>query len=626
MSQPISVDILSDSDSDDNRRPALRNDAIDLTTPPLSVAHSKKKQRKEYLSNSTVFIIDDDPTPCKLPQMSFAGQQFSSTLSSVPETPFSDASIVKCSQGKSLSSDEHVVAETPVSELLKSQVPIVNCNRGFSNSEIGSSLISNTKTSGINPLICVESDEESENVGGIEAWKNNETVFAAELANESEFDSRIVASSFPLGSSIELQKKFSLGNDDIMQMPESNRHLSSLEDDISTACRYHDDGSDILEPLDQVLRRSGKSGDKPTKKTEAKNGMKKKKMSKEERHHLMEEKKQQKEQEKLLKAASKEEAAKMRKHQKEMQKWEKGKYALKSIMAKIDTKVVELGSIGGHLLTRFAEKSLSYRITSNPVERSIVWTMAAPEETTQVSSQEIEISYVLIIYEAEDFCNLILNDSLMGHVQSIQQHYPHHTICYLTNRLMAYINKREQGQYKNPSNYSGWKRPPIEEILSKLTTHFSKVHSRQCTDEAELAEHVVGLTCSLASCQFRKKLTRLSVDANGALIPNDCIDKNLIKKSPWMKALIAIPKVQPRFAVAIWKKYPTMKSLLSVYMDPGKSVHEKEFLLKDLTIEGLTGGDRRLGEICSKRVYRILMAQCGSIKTDDVESGADFFS
>lgn len=54
-------------------------------------------------------------------------------------------------------------------------------------------------------------------------------------------------------------------------------------------------------------------------------------------------------------------------------------------------------------------------------------------------------------------------------------------------------------------------------------------------------------------------------------------------------------------------------------------MHEKEFLLKDLTTEGLLGEDRRLGEICSKRVYRILMAQCGNTKTDDVENGADFF-
>lgn len=38
--------------------------------------------------------------------------------------------------------------------------------------------------------------------------------------------------------------------------------------------------------------------------------------------------------------------------------------------------------------------------------------------------------------------------------------------------------------------------------------------------------------------------------------------------------MVAIPKVQPRFAIAIWKKYPTMKSLLSVYMDPNISVSE----------------------------------------------------
>ncbi|KAL2922497.1 Crossover junction endonuclease EME1B [Bienertia sinuspersici] len=39
-----------------------------------------------------------------------------------------------------------------------------------------------------------------------------------------------------------------------------------------------------------------------------------------------------------------------------------------------------------------------------------------------------------------------------------------------------------------------------------------------------------------------------------------------------LKALVSIPKVQPRFAVAIWKKYPTMKSLLCAYMDPTKTV------------------------------------------------------
>ncbi|XP_027079162.1 uncharacterized protein [Coffea arabica] len=331
-------------------------------------------------------------------------------------------------------------------------------------------------------------------------------------------------------------------------------------------------------------------------------------------------------QQKLERAAQIAEAAALKKLAKEKQKWEKGKFPQKTIVAQIDSKIVEMGSIGGHLLTRFAEKGLSYRIMSNPIERSIVWTIPVPEQLVQISSEGIVVPYVLLVYGAEEFCNLVMDGTLMDQVSRVQYHYPNHTICYLTNRLMAYINKREQDHYKNPSKYEGWKRPPIEEVLAKLATHFTRVHSRLCCDEAELAEHVVGLTHSLASCQYRKKPTPLSVNANGSLVPKDCADRNLIKKNTWLKALVAIPKVQPRFAIAIWKKYPTMKSLLTVYMDPSKSVHEKEFLLQDLTTEGLLGDDRRLGEICSKRIYRVLMAQCGNVITDDVEHGADFFS
>lgn len=52
-------------------------------------------------------------------------------------------------------------------------------------------------------------------------------------------------------------------------------------------------------------------------------------------------------QEKLQKEALKAEAAVLKKVEKEKKKWENGKFALKSIVAEIDAKVVELGSVGG---------------------------------------------------------------------------------------------------------------------------------------------------------------------------------------------------------------------------------------------------------------------------------------
>ncbi|XP_022132356.1 crossover junction endonuclease EME1B isoform X2 [Momordica charantia] len=552
-------------------QPIDLSDEEDQFATPLPI-HSKKRrtQPDAFPSiNSTVLVLDDDPTPQK------PGR--TSTASFVPETPLSP----------------------PPS----SEVAIVKCTKAHSRD-----LNSEQKLSGISGLICLESDNECESDSEKKRCGQSNRIGS----NCDEVNNSGLTSKYDSAGS-----RHSLGNDDRQEILEDARHSTFWQDDnIYQVHDYSEKENVGMEHRDNTIKATGRKANAEKNKDIDK--AMRKKATKDEKIRLMEEKKKMKELEKLQKAAQKAEAAEMKKIQKEKQKWENGKLALKSIVAEIDAKVVELGSVGGHLLTRLAEKGITFRIKSNPIERSILWTMNVPEHISE-SSKGPEISYLLLLYEAENFCELLMKESLRDHVARVQSHYPSYTICYLTNRLMAYINKREQGKYNNSTSSNVWIRPPVEEELAKLSTHFVKVHSRLCVDEAEVADHIVGLTCSLASCQFRKKPTRLSVNANGSIIPKDCIDRNVIKKSLWLKALVAIPKVQPRFAVAIWKKYPTMKSLLSVYMDPCKSVHEKEFLLKDLTIEGLLGDDRRLGEICSKRVYRILMAQSGSMKTDDVE-------
>nr|CAB3488473.1 unnamed protein product [Digitaria exilis] len=300
----------------------------------------------------------------------------------------------------------------------------------------------------------------------------------------------------------------------------------------------------------------------------------KKRLTKEEKAKMLDERKQKQQEDKLQKKAMRAQQAVKKKNDKEIQKWESGKYALKCITAEIDHNVAESGSIGGCLLSSLSEKCLSYKLTNNPVKGSILWKMNVPPDVAQAFSSLHDdcdmdpaslskVQYIAIVLQAEEFCDL---------------------------------------------------------VLSKLATHYTHVHSRQCIDEAEVAEHIVGLTSNLAKC--KKPLTWLSVHANGAIISKDFVDKNLAKKDTWLKALIAIPDIQPRYAMAIKKKYPCMRSLLNEYMDPNKTVQEKEDLLSDLKWDNRLGEEgKRLGKKCSRRVYRMLMTQNGDLYTDDPETG-----
>lgn len=125
-----------------------------------------------------------------------------------------------------------------------------------------------------------------------------------------------------------------------------------------------------------------------------------------------------------------------------------------------------------------------------------------------------------------------------------------------------------------------------------------------------------------------------------------------------LKALVAIPKVSGPCAIAIGKVYPSMRSLLKVYLDKGKTVsfsfssdcwlhtdnslycglalqvgnhlhqigfadqdREKEMLLEDIKRESIFGSTagQRIGAVCSKQIYRVLMAQNGNVKVDQID-------
>uniref|UniRef100_A0A453D872 Uncharacterized protein n=1 Tax=Aegilops tauschii subsp. strangulata TaxID=200361 RepID=A0A453D872_AEGTS len=159
---------------------------------------------------------------------------------------------------------------------------------------------------------------------------------------------------------------------------------------------------------------------------------------------MVEEKKRQREENKLMKEAIKAQKAEQKKYAKEKDEWESGKHALRSIVAEIDSTIIETGSVGGTLLTRFAEKGLKYRVQVNPIRGSILWKMEVPQIGQDPASVS-EVPYILFVLQAEEFCDLINSGSFWDHVHLVQDRYPTFTVCFVTNKLMNYINKWRAG-------------------------------------------------------------------------------------------------------------------------------------------------------------------------------------
>ncbi|XP_024311271.1 uncharacterized protein LOC100834452 isoform X1 [Brachypodium distachyon] len=114
-----------------------------------------------------------------------------------------------------------------------------------------------------------------------------------------------------------------------------------------------------------------------------------------------------------------------------------GKDALRSIVAEIDPTVLEIGSIGGSLLTRFAEKNLTFQVKPNPMRGSILWKMVPQNDQHPVS----EVSYILFVLQAQESCDLIRNGAFFNHVLEVRARYPTFTICYVINKLVKCIKQ-----------------------------------------------------------------------------------------------------------------------------------------------------------------------------------------
>ena len=111
-----------------------------------------------------------------------------------------------------------------------------------------------------------------------------------------------------------------------------------------------------------------------------------------------------------------------------------------------------------------------------------------------MSLDDVDIHYLVFVFDAEEFSTMVAESSLFSHVQKAQLLYPGYTICYVVNRLAAFLKKkyviyfshwfvihnpfnslrytsefwdyRDQDKYQAPHDSVNirWQRPPVEKV------------------------------------------------------------------------------------------------------------------------------------------------------------------
>jgi hypothetical protein len=77
----------------------------------------------------------------------------------------------------------------------------------------------------------------------------------------------------------------------------------------------------------------------------------------------------------------------------------------------------------------------------------------------------------------------------------------------------------------------------------------------------------------------------------------------------WVKQLMCIPGISEIKAIAIAKQYPTIKSLMEIYLSEEYNSNEKEQFLAEVMIENKTKSTKkRLGVALSTKIYRFFNA------------------
>ena len=247
-----------------------------------------------------------------------------------------------------------------------------------------------------------------------------------------------------------------------------------------------------------------------------------------------------------------------------------------------------------------------------------------------------------------------LRSTLRSFKTKLQSHGPNHTLSLLVTNVEGACTLRERRDFRTNGAVAGFSKAPIENALARIYARvYVGVRLTAAADVKMACEHVVNMHRAWAEKPYVQETTILSIlghnggkgtaavqaaleaafvagksaAPDGTIYESQALDSQFSqdvdagfghgagpgvrrKKSPaqvWASALMKIPRLAEKEAIAIVKRYPTMAALMAAYEDPSVSEAEKKKLLKGLDCVGTHAGatSRKVGDVISARVYEM---------------------
>ncbi|KAK9836458.1 hypothetical protein WJX74_000915 [Apatococcus lobatus] len=215
-----------------------------------------------------------------------------------------------------------------------------------------------------------------------------------------------------------------------------------------------------------------------------------------------------------------------------------------------------------------------------------------------------QVPYVMVFFEAAELVAEVQRDKLQGLMRKAAAAHPGYTLGILAEGLAHHCDMRERREN------GAFDTRPIYKLIDSLGIIYPGVRYRLARDAAEMADHVLRLTRALARLPYNKEASLLDVyggkqntEKIGQL--NQTHPLGSFERKTWFEAIGVIPHLAPNAAHAIASKHPSLGNLLSIYLDPSRSMAANAKLLDGLPS---AAGGNRVGATTSKKVFSILTA------------------